>query len=674
MVQVSDLLHRRSPLGGEDALRSALRSAAPALLFGLRLSVSVCLALVVAFWLQLESPSWAATSAGIVAQPTLGASLRKGRFRAIGTVIGGIAAVVLAAVFPQERVGFLTGLTLWAAGCGYLATILPTFVGYAAALAGYTTAIIFAGIADNPENVFLMTVWRVTEIVIGIVSAQLVQVLTDFGDARGRLAKAMMEIGKSITSGLAATLRARKETLQSRTSRRALIGRAIALDGTVEEAIEESAELQEQRGRLWRALGALFAALSSWRGIGNHLDVGSPSSNAAQVSVLLPPIVRLTQEDWQADPSNVRALCERESRLLREWEAVDLSSRLFRESALRVFRAMQVVADALIVLRGADDEPVVRATRRWYVPDHVPGFVNALRIVLALGTAELIWIATSWPDGPTMITFTALNVILAARQSESTYAWAMEFTIGCVIAGGFAWLAAFAILPTIHGGALALSLALTAVLLPLGALAAGSWHKTVFVAAVTNFMPILALENEPTYDAALLFNATLAVAAGTATAALFLRLLPPLPPRRRIARMLWLTLQDLRKLACGSRRYRPQAWRDLVSARLAALPPQATLEQQAQLLAMFSVGEAASALRAARSTCRCGDMLGRAFAHLAEGCVAESRASFVRFAECQLELRSTDEREVDVAVHASLIADALLRHEGFFGTIARHGQ
>jgi hypothetical protein len=48
---------------------------------------SVCLALFVAFWLELDNPFWAGTSAAIVCYPRLGASLRKGWFRMIGTVM-----------------------------------------------------------------------------------------------------------------------------------------------------------------------------------------------------------------------------------------------------------------------------------------------------------------------------------------------------------------------------------------------------------------------------------------------------------------------------------------------------------------------------------------------------------------------------------------------------------
>src|SRR6202045_4435081 len=127
-----------------DAARvaHALRSKAPALLFGLRLWAAVCLALYIAFWLQLDNAYWAGTSAAIVCQPSLGASLRKGWFRMVGTALGAVAIVALTACFPQSRMSFLLGLALWGAACGLMATLLRNFAAYAAALAGYTAAII----------------------------------------------------------------------------------------------------------------------------------------------------------------------------------------------------------------------------------------------------------------------------------------------------------------------------------------------------------------------------------------------------------------------------------------------------------------------------------------------------------------------------------------------------
>src|SRR5271168_1385186 len=128
--------------GWAAALTKTARAAGPPLLFGLRLWASVCLALYVAFWLQLDAPSWAGTTAAIVCQPSLGASLRKGWFRLIGTVIGAVAIVVLTAIFPQDRLGFFIGLALWGAACAFVSTLLRNYATYAAALAGITAAVI----------------------------------------------------------------------------------------------------------------------------------------------------------------------------------------------------------------------------------------------------------------------------------------------------------------------------------------------------------------------------------------------------------------------------------------------------------------------------------------------------------------------------------------------------
>ena len=91
-------------------LANASRVAGPPLFFGLRLWVSVCLALYLAFWLELDDPDWAGVTAALVCQPHLGASLRKGWYRMIGTVIGAVAIVVLTACFPQARAPFFLGL------------------------------------------------------------------------------------------------------------------------------------------------------------------------------------------------------------------------------------------------------------------------------------------------------------------------------------------------------------------------------------------------------------------------------------------------------------------------------------------------------------------------------------------------------------------------------------
>src|ERR1700676_1594981 len=163
------------PPQAHQSMAAALRFANPALLFGLRLWAAVCLALYIAFWLQLDNAPWAGTSAAIVCQTSLGASLRKGWFRMVGTGVGATAIVVLTACFPQDRIGFLLGLAVWGGACGVMVTLLRNFAAYPAALPGSPAAIIasdgLGATGGVSGDVFMLAVTRASEICIGIICA-----------------------------------------------------------------------------------------------------------------------------------------------------------------------------------------------------------------------------------------------------------------------------------------------------------------------------------------------------------------------------------------------------------------------------------------------------------------------------------------------------------------------
>ena len=73
-------------------------------------------ALYVSMWLQLDTPRWAIWTALTVSRPVRGAILRTTVARIIGTTIGCVATVILVASFPQNRVGYIVGLSLWLGG------------------------------------------------------------------------------------------------------------------------------------------------------------------------------------------------------------------------------------------------------------------------------------------------------------------------------------------------------------------------------------------------------------------------------------------------------------------------------------------------------------------------------------------------------------------------------
>src|SRR5262245_38578818 len=251
-------------------LTEALRAIVPPLLFGLRLWASVCLALYVAFWLELDNAFWAGTTAAIVCQQHLGASLRKGWYRLVGTAVGAVAIVVLTAGFPQDRVLFLVGVALWGAGCALVATLLRNFAAYSAALAGYTAVIIasdqLGATGGLNGDAFMLAITRASESCIGIGCAGLVLAGTDLGHARRRLGTVFASLTAEIASRFSNTLdMAGAEFEGTQTIRRELVRRVIALDPMIDEAFGESSELRYHSPILQNAVDGLLAALAGWR-------------------------------------------------------------------------------------------------------------------------------------------------------------------------------------------------------------------------------------------------------------------------------------------------------------------------------------------------------------------------------------------------------------------------
>jgi len=252
----------------ETVLANAARTAGPPMLFGLRLWASVCLALYVAFWLELDSASWAGTSAALVCQPLLGASLRKGWSRMIGTLVGAVAIVALTACFPQNRTGFLVGLALRGAACALVATLLGNFASYAAALAGYTAAIIagdeLGAIGGVNGEAFTLAITRVSEIWIGIACAGIVLAGTDFGGAPRRLAALLGALSAQIASRFGSALTLAGSALSDmQPVRRELVRQVIVID----QAIGESSRLRYHSQVLQAAKDSLFEALAGWSAV-----------------------------------------------------------------------------------------------------------------------------------------------------------------------------------------------------------------------------------------------------------------------------------------------------------------------------------------------------------------------------------------------------------------------
>jgi uncharacterized membrane protein YccC len=588
--------------GWRSTLANAAWAAGPPLLFGLRLWASVCLALYIAFWLQLDNASWAGTSAALVCQPLLGASLRKGWFRMIGTLVGAAGIVMLTACFPQSRVGFLVGLALWGAACALVATLLRNFASYAAALAGYTAAIIasdeLGAVGGANGEAFTLAITRVSEIWIGIVCAGIVLAGTDFGAAPRRLAALLAGLSAEIASRFGAALTLAGSALSDmQPVRRELVRQVIALEPAIDQAIGESSRLRYHSQVLQTAMDGLFEALAGWSAVVWRLarlpdDTARQEADAVLNSVPLelrsaPPQGGATC--WVADPVGMRRMCDAAVLRLIASPAGTPSLRLLTDQTARLLTGLSDVFDglALLVADPARHQNLYRA--RLHVPDWLPALVNAGRALVTIVAVEVFWIITAWPNGALAITFAAISVIIFAPKADVAYAAAMSFMVGVGLAAVCAAIVAFAGLPNVETFA-GFSIVMGLFLVPAGALMAQPWQPTMFAALAGNFVPLLAPANQTSYDTVQFYNAALAIVLGCGAAALSFRLLPPLSPAKQSERLLALTLRDLRRLATAAIHWRRDDWDNRMYSRLAALPDQAEPLQRAQLLAALSVG------------------------------------------------------------------------------------
>ncbi|WP_313625088.1 FUSC family protein [Kosakonia sp.] len=154
--------------------------------YALRNGIAMCLALTVAYYLDLDEPYWAMTSAAVVSFPTVGGVISKSLGRIAGSLLGASAALIIAGQTLNDPWLFLFAMATWIGFCTWACAQFTNNVAYAFQLAGYTAAIIAFAMVDVTDITELWDIAqaRVCEVILGILCGGMMMMILP-GNADG---------------------------------------------------------------------------------------------------------------------------------------------------------------------------------------------------------------------------------------------------------------------------------------------------------------------------------------------------------------------------------------------------------------------------------------------------------------------------------------------------------
>lgn len=142
-------------------------------------SIKTALAMTIAYGIALsmnwDNPKWAGFAVAMVSLATIGQSLNKAALRMAGTLVGMAVALLLIALFAQDRWPFIVFLSLWIGLCTYM--MGGARHQYFWHVCGFVCTIICMSAGPDSANAFAIAVLRTQETGLGILVYSLVSIL-----------------------------------------------------------------------------------------------------------------------------------------------------------------------------------------------------------------------------------------------------------------------------------------------------------------------------------------------------------------------------------------------------------------------------------------------------------------------------------------------------------------
>ncbi|PQK73719.1 FUSC family protein [Pantoea ananatis] len=517
--------------------------------YALRNAGAMCLALSIAYGLNLDEPYWAMTSAAVVSFPTLGGVISKSLGRIVGSLLGAAAALLIAGHTLNEPWLFTLYIAGWLALCTWVANHYQNNVAYGFSLAGYTAAIIAFSCVNLTDITSLWEIAqaRVCEVISGLLCAGFMMMLlpsTSDGDA---LIHALKQMHARLLEHATRLLQDTRDD-EIRSAHETVIGQILTMNLLRIQAFWSHYRFRRQNNvlnyilhqqlRLTSVLSSLRRMLLNWPDAPEALfevlkaimqELAKPDCNKYRLAALLRTITPASEGDYRQ-----RAFCQR--------------LRYFCWMYLNVLRWIRLLEHAEADTRF--QPPAVSALAS--ESDSAEAGWSALRTFTVVVAGCAFWITTQWSSGASALTFTAIACVLYASAPSPTgsitlllktllwlFAFSFVFKFGLMVQFNQLWQLLAVLFP------LLLTLQLFRVQQKQRA---AMWGQ--FIVFLGSF---LAVTNPPDWDYQTFFDGNIAKICGVLLAWLAFQLLRPSSDSRRSRRH----IQSLRMAFLDQLRPRP---------------------------------------------------------------------------------------------------------------------
>jgi uncharacterized membrane protein YccC len=465
------------------------------IVFSLRTAAAAILALALAYWLELSDPQWATLTVYIMAQPTVGAALAKGAWRAVGTAVGGLIGLVLVGLFSQAA-ELLVAATAALVGLSvYVGARLRNYTSYSAVLVGYTMLLVAYEGSAHPLNAWSIAVDRTTEILIGIACSTLASAIILPRYAGDALREAQAGAFGGLARYVAMALRLSTPAAVFAQLRRQMVAQVVSFDALCSFTLFETPELRADEEYLRRAAREFLIVLSIARGLFVRIEEFD-DDEARQVRDRLRPTLEATAagiERIAADP----AAWNDPHRLRREILAARVALKrtttelegmagtapfdplagglLILNRVGDVLRALAMVAvSAAASLRNRKAPARSRQRGRSDSGIRKEALLLAIRAALAILLLSGFWLATGWTAGFTAVSGGAIMLFFGVNQ-DNPLAGGRNYLVWSIFGILVGYATIVLVLPFLQGF-WALSVVLLLVLLPAGLMAGTPSH------------------------------------------------------------------------------------------------------------------------------------------------------------------------------------------------------